>query len=375
MKTIGDAFMVAFETASGACNFAAAVQENLSQSNWPEDLVECEFAKEGIMVRIGVNFGNVEASIDQVTSRCDYFGPTVNLAARVEDVCAVGFVCVTGSVMAEVEGCDPDLLRGLEIFPLGFHKLKGLKEETELSLMLPTSLSKRKDTLTKFNPLACDRDAYSSYKSTSSQRSSHRSDTSEKTRGIHVFARATSFKSVTICGIELEYDDGFDISSMSSILQDVMLSLNRSNGTMITIFSNVALVGWNISKTCHHHLENSYSFVRHLHSQNIEGISVGMACGMAQYGAVGHTDFKFINVIGKVVNLAHQLCLVARSHGIFCLHASEINHTVSMSTDKRLCQKVAPFDENWSSDNIKTFQVVLSDDNDGDEYDLYFGGL
>ena len=93
VKTIGDAFMVAFETTQEGVDFGLNVHEMLRAADWPASLMEVPICAErgnlwgGLTVRIGVNSGPVAAEQNALTGRTDYFGHTVNVAARIESTC------------------------------------------------------------------------------------------------------------------------------------------------------------------------------------------------------------------------------------------------------------------------------------------------
>eukprot|EP00756_Hemistasia_phaeocysticola_P044068 Hpha_TRINITY_DN17649_c0_g1::TRINITY_DN17649_c0_g1_i1::g.158824::m.158824 len=97
VKVIGDALMLAFSNAEGAFDFGIEAQQQLVQCAWPVDLYEHPLCARvegssgpeavvwsGLRVRIGMNYGPVRAERNPVTGRFDYFGHTVNTAARVE---------------------------------------------------------------------------------------------------------------------------------------------------------------------------------------------------------------------------------------------------------------------------------------------------
>eukprot|EP01061_Rhynchopus_euleeides_P006148 TRINITY_DN15220_c0_g1_i1.p1 TRINITY_DN15220_c0_g1~~TRINITY_DN15220_c0_g1_i1.p1 ORF type:complete len:206 (+),score=55.02 TRINITY_DN15220_c0_g1_i1:36-620(+) len=89
VKTIGDAFMTAFPEARTGADFGLAVQEQLLAAAWPAALLEVPICRQterwgGLTVRVGVNHGPVTVEVNTVTSRVDYFGHTVNMAARLE---------------------------------------------------------------------------------------------------------------------------------------------------------------------------------------------------------------------------------------------------------------------------------------------------
>lgn len=154
VKTDGDAFMVVFKSASVGVRWALVVQERLMASEWPPDLLgESEAAPasaangtplfRGLRVRMGIHVGSVESRPNPLTGRMDYFGPTVNRAARIADAAHGGQVLVTEEVAAEIaprlsELGDPSL----EV--LGSYELKGFDEPAAVLQLLPLSLAERR---------------------------------------------------------------------------------------------------------------------------------------------------------------------------------------------------------------------------------------
>eukprot|EP00672_Neobodo_designis_P002802 CAMPEP_0174878338 /NCGR_PEP_ID=MMETSP1114-20130205/82706_1 /TAXON_ID=312471 /ORGANISM="Neobodo designis, Strain CCAP 1951/1" /LENGTH=940 /DNA_ID=CAMNT_0016113725 /DNA_START=277 /DNA_END=3099 /DNA_ORIENTATION=- len=103
VKTIGDAFMVAFESPLDALRCSMAIQEELYAADWPACIDDLYIKKaheagitdiqpdddsydhnwSGIRVRIGVHTGRGNVKLDPVTQGYDYYGTVVNTAARV----------------------------------------------------------------------------------------------------------------------------------------------------------------------------------------------------------------------------------------------------------------------------------------------------
>jgi class 3 adenylate cyclase len=109
VKTQGDSFMVCFEDPIRAVMWALHVQKELVQQRWDPVLTrafDCriEFNESeqivfnGLRVRMGLHFGYAERMYDKVTKRYDYFGSTVNCAARVESEAKGGQVFVSGAL-------------------------------------------------------------------------------------------------------------------------------------------------------------------------------------------------------------------------------------------------------------------------------------
>ena len=90
IKTIGDAFLVIFRSAPNAVDCAFAAQRGFAEYNLgkPED--------ERILVRIGIHFGEVILTAD------DVFGDNVNVVARIEPLSAPGGICVSEPVFEMV---------------------------------------------------------------------------------------------------------------------------------------------------------------------------------------------------------------------------------------------------------------------------------
>jgi class 3 adenylate cyclase len=90
-KTIGDAIMAAFQTPADAVRAALEMREAVEQLN--KDRPQRDF-----VLKIGVHTG---ASIAvTLNERLDYFGQTVNIAARVQNLAGGDEICMTDDVHA-----------------------------------------------------------------------------------------------------------------------------------------------------------------------------------------------------------------------------------------------------------------------------------
>ncbi len=116
VKTIGDSFLVEFESALEAVGCAIEIQRVLQEYN-----ASTEEAGQ-IVVRIGVHLGDV------VHTAGDVFGDAVNIASRIEPLAEPGGICVTDPVVAQVrnkldatfERMTPSELKNLESPPAVF---------------------------------------------------------------------------------------------------------------------------------------------------------------------------------------------------------------------------------------------------------------
>ena len=186
VKTEGDAFMVAFPTATSALLWCFSIQSHLLTAPWPNEILESINGQEvldsdqnvifrGLSVRMGAHWGNPVCEIDPVTRRMDYFGPIVNRAARISAIADGGQITVSSDFIAEIQrtletysetersgstGSEDTLAddtisqsirrdlralstQGFEVKDLGERKLKGLENPEFIYLMYPHSLAAR----------------------------------------------------------------------------------------------------------------------------------------------------------------------------------------------------------------------------------------
>eukprot|EP01065_Artemidia_motanka_P047583 TRINITY_DN7473_c3_g1_i1.p1 TRINITY_DN7473_c3_g1~~TRINITY_DN7473_c3_g1_i1.p1 ORF type:complete len:1548 (+),score=654.59 TRINITY_DN7473_c3_g1_i1:651-4646(+) len=177
VKTEGDAFMVAFHNTVDALRWCLESQRALLAADWPRQILQQPDAREehaaptedygrddpevaaasrdppllfrGPRVRMGFNTGEPDCERDPVTGRMDYFGPMVNLTARVSGVgrggqVVVGFTAFTELTRAD-EAAQGTILSALKIVPLGDVRLKGISQPESLHSVLPRSLAGRHD--------------------------------------------------------------------------------------------------------------------------------------------------------------------------------------------------------------------------------------
>ena len=123
VKTIGDAFMVAFGDALDAVQCAAQAQREFANAN--ENFAHWQEV-EGVRVRIGIHCGEPECRGG------DYFGPVVNRAARISDVGQGGMTALS---LAAKESVAPRLPFPLELEDCGPRRLKDLTEPQALFVL------------------------------------------------------------------------------------------------------------------------------------------------------------------------------------------------------------------------------------------------
>jgi adenylate cyclase len=186
VKTEGDAFIVAFPTATSALLWCFTCQSQLLAVEWPSEILESVHGQEildadgnviyrGLTVRMGIHWGAPVCEPDPVTRRMDYFGPMVNRAARISAEASGGQINVSWDFISEIyrilgiysesdrsnsTGSDDtfqdDIMAqsirrdlrvistlGFEVKEKGERKLKGLENPEYIYLMYPHSLAGR----------------------------------------------------------------------------------------------------------------------------------------------------------------------------------------------------------------------------------------
>ena len=133
VKTIGDAVMAVFLNPKDAVNYSLKVHEEIEKLNkkYGEDLLQ---------LKIGIHFG--PALVVNMNDRLDYFGSTVNLAARTEGQCKGKDIVITKKIydIPDVK----DLLIEFEIEKFE-SELKGFAEAQYLVRIQATKSYKKND--------------------------------------------------------------------------------------------------------------------------------------------------------------------------------------------------------------------------------------
>ena len=165
VKTEGDAFMISFTSAGDAVEFAASLQPALLKCEWPEEALDqpacCEQTSEvgsllwkGPRVRVGMHIGTTMRKEVLVTGlhggrawKADFFGQTVNLAARVSALAAGGQTLVTQAfkevVDREVPGAGAGMRHTWSLVERGEQMLKGIPHPVNVFELIPISLTGR----------------------------------------------------------------------------------------------------------------------------------------------------------------------------------------------------------------------------------------
>ena len=350
VKTIGDAFMIAFESPVAAVTFALAVHERLYGATWPVALLDVpQCAREagawhGLRLRIGVNYGDVEVTPNPISQRFDYFGNTVNKAARAESSTVAGTVGVTPDVFTCL---DDSVLDTAVVVSLGNITMRGVSKPVELRALFPKTLKNRQTYVTN--------EMRSGQKPEENKPVSQRSYTASEASRSQNLPRAKAPKNElnikalneaggrqragTIVRVEFRLEGGNmttpseqSLSRVNEVLSTVLSHLQATQGTVVAVLATSATIGWNVSRTCAPHIESSFRCVGHIQSEygRFGGCSrqagvdmfVGISSGNVLCGNISAGGQKFIAAIGGTVTLATLLAESAMDMGVFALHAS-----------------------------------------------------
>lgn len=174
VKTIGDSFMVAVSNMTDAVLLACGIQTELLARGAPAEGFKMVTPTQGsgpsdvwndqtLRVRVGIAWcTEVSASFDALHRRYDYYGPSVNLAARVEGCAGGGQVLMTGEALAALKAeprfesalAPPEFVKGattadtlqrsVAVTPFIMDaELKGISRSVDLYTVAPTRLAAR----------------------------------------------------------------------------------------------------------------------------------------------------------------------------------------------------------------------------------------
>ncbi|KAJ9472389.1 Adenylate cyclase [Diplonema papillatum] len=345
VKTVGDAFMVAFDSVTQAVNFGLAVQLKLFQTVWPASLLDVPHCARdatgawcGLRVRIGMHYGDVDLELNSVSGRMDYFGNTVNKAARAEGICVEGCVAIPSEVLQMAAAGE---LMKMEKLSMGSVAMKGVQGECNVVLLLPSELSERRPFAerelqrrkeganTKLPPIRSMPEH---------MRNSPATSEASTVINIKPYARdilrerLDAVTCSTITRVSIVVPPNTESYELHSVINDklskTLTSLDRSDGTVITVIGASVVAGWNTSKKCANHFENGLRFAGMLcgslgaDGETSRHVSVGLASGEVHCGNVGTSAQRFMTVIGPCVSLSRQLADGAAALGTFALYAT-----------------------------------------------------
>eukprot|EP01065_Artemidia_motanka_P041693 TRINITY_DN542_c1_g8_i1.p1 TRINITY_DN542_c1_g8~~TRINITY_DN542_c1_g8_i1.p1 ORF type:complete len:812 (+),score=248.71 TRINITY_DN542_c1_g8_i1:70-2436(+) len=338
VKVIGDSFMLAFKTVEDGCRFALEAQEALVEAKWPSDLLQHRLCVptagdggvvlwNGPRVRIGVNCGAVRVDKNPVTGRCDYFGPPVNIAARVEACVQHGGL--TGVTAAVLQALTPEAMARLRAVTvlLGEKQLKGVQELVEVAVLLPERLAGRRAVFAQ-EPQRSE--SFSSMHSLSSSASKGlRQSPSMLSLPVSLTRRSAPREGLqlrpaaTCATFRARADAGLQAlgCSVGHMLEAVEQAADMTQGVVVGTMSAQCTVVWNGPRTCGDHYGQclrASDFVR----RSRAGIAAGACSGELLHGTVAGSRKKHATIVGGCVDLSARLAEAAEESGEAVLAAA-----------------------------------------------------
>eukprot|EP01060_Flectonema_neradi_P032414 TRINITY_DN5145_c0_g1_i1.p1 TRINITY_DN5145_c0_g1~~TRINITY_DN5145_c0_g1_i1.p1 ORF type:complete len:763 (+),score=97.72 TRINITY_DN5145_c0_g1_i1:53-2341(+) len=316
VKTIGDSFMVAFDKMDDGCSFAMSVQERFHSTQWPSDLILPSIFEasgwDGLMVRIGICSGEVQAEVNPVSGRTDYFGRTVNRAARLEGVCVPGAVAVETDQLCDIDIPDTWNERSIS------EQLKGLGDNpipiTILSMVSTGSTISESYGKNSWVGNAMD----------SLSRCSVVTLTPTAAAKTHKLVQKSS---ATVCEVQVPDSnvDQFDFGSqINTGISKAITCMDRTEGSIVSVVASTITMGWNTSRVTATHFQNALRFISLLHRSFSDGreVHVGISSSPVCCGTVGTKDQRFVTVFGDCMKMSRLLCQASCDIGCVSLCAN-----------------------------------------------------
>ncbi|KAJ9465453.1 Adenylate cyclase [Diplonema papillatum] len=321
VKTIGDAFMVAFEQPVQALQFCFEAQQGLFQAKWPSDLdLPCEMKygkmKRWLPVRMGAHYGPALLEQNPITGRSDYRGGVVNTAARVESKAKPGTVCISDNffraVKDEVSRVNGDLSG--TFMNHGIHNLKGLGD-THLFLVTPAAFKDR--LFEEYTVVEVEERRNSLDTTHTKQSTSSKSDIAPSKR-TGLFLQQLE-GTIALCRL-LDMSEGKIFDACNQVVRCSVDAAALTDGAVLTLCGNNLLVTWNTSRPCRMHATAALQFAGELKRRCRSAIvRVGITTGAVSFGNVGTVSKRFSTVMGKCVTVAALAADLCVRFNTFCL--------------------------------------------------------
>ena len=151
IKTMGDAFLIEFESALEATHCAIDLQKTLHDHN------EQSIVERRVHLRIGIHLGDV------LQRQSDVLGDAVNIASRIEPLAEADGICISEQVYDQIrnkldcpiENLGPRQLKNID-YPIDVHRILWEKDET-----VSVSLDRKRIAVLPFLNISPDpNDAY-----------------------------------------------------------------------------------------------------------------------------------------------------------------------------------------------------------------------
>eukprot|EP01062_Namystynia_karyoxenos_P063299 TRINITY_DN5611_c0_g1_i1.p1 TRINITY_DN5611_c0_g1~~TRINITY_DN5611_c0_g1_i1.p1 ORF type:complete len:1071 (+),score=248.21 TRINITY_DN5611_c0_g1_i1:382-3213(+) len=339
VKTVGDAFMIAFSDLRRAVRCALNMQTALCNAEWPSEVLGLQrcakvLAKtgqvlwNGIRIRAGVHCGAARREMNPITGRADYFGATVNVAARTEAAARIGgVVCLTGDSLSTLRPTLADFGDPV-VVDLGKVEMKGVASPPTLHALFPRQLAGRQEEFTRRWRLL--RKADSSQSPTNRRRSSGATEASCMSgvsagnfAGAAVRSRLLQGRATVGCFRVRQASQGF---FGGSVLQQTVVgticivdnAVDRSSGVIVALNGMSVLAAWNAGgRICVQHASQVVRAVSLISRCYLSAVTmnIGAASGQVVHGRVGSGKHGFVAALGEPVELSQHLAAAAKAVG------------------------------------------------------------
>eukprot|EP01060_Flectonema_neradi_P029028 TRINITY_DN3928_c3_g1_i1.p1 TRINITY_DN3928_c3_g1~~TRINITY_DN3928_c3_g1_i1.p1 ORF type:complete len:859 (+),score=170.82 TRINITY_DN3928_c3_g1_i1:234-2579(+) len=372
VKTIGDAFMVAFDSTFEGMKFCLTAQEKLYAATWPVGIMSHPLCKEnsthgwkGLRVRMGLHTGQSKLEVNPTTGRTDYMGPTINKAARIESASAGGGVAVADDVAATLTSLQWNDLGSPTRNNIGKTELKGVGE-VPLQIVLPQSLQKRRSEVLR--TIRARKDGTRQRRESSDGNGSVRSQSIAPNRGM--MKNKLTVNTATVATVCINFDLLRSCASVvdlaTEITSAVIESVERTEGQISSICSGAIVAVWNAGRQCPAHVAQSAKFVSHTYRAIsgtcwAENTTVGLASDRILHGSLGTSKQRFFTVIGSPVEKSRTLANGAASLNTFCL----LTGSSCAATDTTMQKHTRPVEiwsdqsTTWGSSNDVIYEFNL----------------
>eukprot|EP01064_Diplonema_japonicum_P037092 TRINITY_DN8605_c0_g2_i1.p1 TRINITY_DN8605_c0_g2~~TRINITY_DN8605_c0_g2_i1.p1 ORF type:complete len:1046 (+),score=117.40 TRINITY_DN8605_c0_g2_i1:46-3138(+) len=325
VKTIGDAFMVTFDSPHNAVLFSLKTQTSLAAQTWPAELDLLY----GLQVRIGAHTGHTIPEENPLTGRRDYRGLTVNVASRCEAIASPGTICITQDLYQAIHNED---IGSPKIQDIGMQSLKGIEEPQKLYLMADKAVMHH-----EMHEVFNDSKTRSSTGSTGGivPVKVAVGQTNGKKTGLTLVKGQASVGVCRMAGNQKE-SDIFDVCN--GMVHAAIDAASRTDGIVGEVTGSTIIVIWNASKPCRLHTTSAMRFAAELVNRTSTIMTVGLATGPILFGNVGTHKRRFNSIFGRPVEAASTAAVLAATYDAFCL-------LVDCTTDSSVTRSsaVSPF--------------------------------
>ena len=327
VKTIGDAFMVAFTDPKDAFLFCHEVQTRLLQARWPSGLLlprvklpdSDKFLWNGLQLRIGLTRGEANLEESPMTGRADYRGSTINTAARLEASAMPGTVCCTEDFKQLIESQVKDRI---VFHNHGIRPLKGIGDKS-LFVSVPKDLEGRFSGVTESVQLIS---------TTPSSVTVRVRNKNSKTK-LSLSKGMMSVASVKLPGTTS------DPNTYSLAVAVALDSAAVTDGVVVFVAGNSIGVNWSSAVKLHTIAAIRFSADVYSKGGKKSGLVIGITTEECHYGNVGTKNQRFSTIFGRCFLITDAACDLAKSLGGFCIVADRLKGSNLLET----CSVVAPY--------------------------------